>query len=302
MEALTAVGAWPVGSAAVGVVRLHAADQAASTVGPVDLPFAWASVTKLATALGVLVAVEEGTLDLDEPAGPPGATVRHLLAHASGLGPDPGPPLARPGVTRIYSNAGFQTLGLLLADHAGMPFREYLVAAVLEPLGMDRTHLHADAPGGAAAAGLVGPLVDLMALGRELAHPTLVDAETHRALTSVQFPGLSGVLPGFQLCDPCPWGLGPEIRGAKHPHWTGAFNSPATYGHFGRSGSFLWIDPVAGLLCAGLSDRPFGPWAATAWPRLADAILAEAAGARPSGGWGPSLSGGAAHRPGATRP
>jgi len=129
----------------------------------------------------------------------------------------------------------------------------------------------------AAAAGLVGPLEDLVALGRELAAPTLIDPETHRAFTSVQFPGLSGVLPGFQVFDPCPWGLGTEIRGAKHPHWTGTGNSPSTYGHFGRTGSFLWIDPVAGLLCAGLSDRPFGPWAATAWPRLADAILDETA-------------------------
>ncbi|MCA1682587.1 MAG: beta-lactamase family protein, partial [Actinobacteria bacterium] len=45
----------------------------------------WASVTKLATALATLVAVEEEVVALDEPAGPPGATVRHLLAHASGL-------------------------------------------------------------------------------------------------------------------------------------------------------------------------------------------------------------------------
>ena len=47
--------------------------------------FRWASVTKLATAWTVLIAADRGVLDLDEPAGPPGATVRHLLAHASGL-------------------------------------------------------------------------------------------------------------------------------------------------------------------------------------------------------------------------
>ena len=62
-------------------------------------------LTKLLTGLATLVAVEEGTVDLDEPAGPPGSTLRHLLAHASGLPPDDGPPLMAPGRRRIYSNA-----------------------------------------------------------------------------------------------------------------------------------------------------------------------------------------------------
>jgi CubicO group peptidase (beta-lactamase class C family) len=94
----------------------------------------------------------------------------------------------------------------------------------------------------------------------------------------VHFPGLAGVLPGFQRFDPCDWGLGVEIRGSKQPHWTGPANSPATFGHFGRSGSFLWVDPVAGRACVGLADRPFGPWAARAWPVLADAVVAERSG------------------------
>jgi CubicO group peptidase (beta-lactamase class C family) len=67
-----------------------------------------------------------------------------------------------------------------------------------------------------------------------------------------------------------------EIRGGKQPHWTGTTNAPSTFGHFGQSGSFLWIDPVAGVVCGGLSDRPFGPWAIRAWPELADAVLADA--------------------------
>jgi CubicO group peptidase (beta-lactamase class C family) len=275
MDALRVVEHWPVGSAAVGVVGATPTSRPATTVGPTDRPFPWASVTKPATALAVLVAVEEGTLGLDDPAGPPGSTVRHLLAHASGLGPDPGSPVVVPGTARIYSNAGFVVLGELVAGRSGIPFGEYLHGGVLEPLGMAGTALVADEPAGAAAAGLAGPLRDLLALGREWAVPTLISAETHDAATSVHFPELAGVLPGFQRFDPCPWGLGVEIRGDKWPHWTGRTNSPATYGHFGRTGSFLWIDPVAGLVCAGLADRPFGPWAAQAWPQLADAIVAE---------------------------
>jgi CubicO group peptidase (beta-lactamase class C family) len=248
------------------------------SVGPIDHPFPWASVTKLATALAVLVAVEESSWTLDDPAGPEGSTIRHLLAHASGLGPEPGPPLARPGVNRIYSNAGYLVLGDLVAERTGIPFADYLYQGVLEPLGMDHTVLRPDVSS-AAAAGLASPLVDLVRLGRELAVPTLVSPETNAQMASVQFPGLAGVLPGFQRFDPCDWGLGVEIRGDKRPHWTGSANAPSTFGHFGQSGSFLWVDPVAGILCAGLSDRPFGLWAARAWPALADAVLAQWVGA-----------------------
>jgi CubicO group peptidase (beta-lactamase class C family) len=283
MDALRLVAGWPVDHAAVGVIKTrpraggseHPGKQLLGSVGPERQSFPWASVTKPATALAVLVAAEEGTLSLDDPAGPAGATVRHLLAHASGLGPDPGPPLAEPGTSRIYSNAGYLVLGQLVAERAGMPFAEYLRHGVLDPLGMADTVLDND-PSIAAAAGLAGPLVDLLTLGCEWSAPTLVSAETHHEATSVQFPGLGGVLPGFGRFTPCDWGLGVEIRGYKHPHWTGTTNSPATFGHFGQSGSFLWVDPVAGVICAGLGDHPFGVWAARSWPPLADAVLAEA--------------------------
>ena len=49
---------------------------------------------------------------------------------------------------------------------------------------------------------------------------------------------------------------------------------PGTFGHFGGSGTFLWVDPEAGSRRA-LTDREFGGWAKEAWPRLGDAVLAE---------------------------
>ena len=291
MEALDAVADWPVDAAAVGVVHFPPGD--ADGAGPPGMPeptepteptvstvstgdtrrtFAWASVTKPATALAVLVAVEEGTLALDGPAGPPGSTVRHLLAHASGLGPGAGPPVEAPGVRRIYSNAGYVAVATALESASGMAFADYLAESVLEPLGMSGTGF-IDTPTGAPAAGLAGPLADLVALAREWARPTLVSPATWHQATSVQFAGLAGVLPGFGPFDPCDWGLGVEVRGGKRPHWTGRANSPSTYGHFGQSGSFFWVDPVAGVLCCGVADRPFGVWAARAWPALAEAVL-----------------------------
>ena len=126
------------------------------------------------------------------------------------------------------------------------------------------------------AWGYRGPLDDLLALGRELLAPTLVAPETLAEATSVQFPGLAGVLPGWGRMEPNDWGLAFELRDAKSPHWTGARNSPRTFGHFGAAGTFLWVDPDAGLACGVLTDREFGEWAIEAWPAFSDAVLAEA--------------------------
>ena len=71
--------------------------------GDLERVFEWASVTKLATAIAVLVACEEGIVSLDEPAGPPGSTLHHLLAHASGLPTDGEAPIAKPGAKRILA-------------------------------------------------------------------------------------------------------------------------------------------------------------------------------------------------------
>ena len=268
MEALAQADGWPAAHLAVGVA---ARDGISAKRGDAGRIFWWASVTKLATALAALVAVEDGTLDLDADAGPPGSTVRHLLAHASGLPLDGTAPIAPPGRRRIYSNSGFEVLGATLAAPAGLPFEQYLTATVIEPLAL-RAELR-----GSPASGLYGSLDDLLALARELLAPRLVARETLAGATQVTFPGLSGVLPGFGRMEPNDWGLGFEIRDGKSPHWTGRRNSPRTFGHFGRSGTFLWVDPDAGIACACLTDLEFGDWAREAWPRLSDAVLAEAA-------------------------
>jgi CubicO group peptidase (beta-lactamase class C family) len=266
VDALRQIRGWPAERSATGVVSRGRTWTDGDRLGD----FRWASVTKPFTAMATLVAAEEGIVDLDEPAGPEGSTVRHLLAHASGLPFEGDRPIARPGQRRIYSNTGFDLLGDLVAERAEMSFEEYLRAAVLNPLGMTATRLD-----GPPASGLFGPLDDLLAFGGELLRPRLVAPETLQEATTVVFPGLAGVLPDFGRQDPMDWGLGFELRDAKRPHWTGTRNSERTFGHFGGSGSFLWVDPEAGAACASLSDLDFGDWAKDAWPRLSDAVLAE---------------------------
>lgn len=266
MEALRQVDDWPVPHVAVaavgpgGVLASH---------GEVDRQFRWASVTKLLTATAALVALEEGIVDLDDPAGPPGSTLRHVLSHASGLPLNQGAPIGRPGQRRIYSNSGLEAAAAAIAGAAEMPFPEYLRAAVTGPLGLS-SHLE-----GSAAWAYGGTLDDLCRFASELLAPALVAPETLAEGTTTQFPGLEGVLPGFGRMEPNDWGLGFELRDAKRPHWTGERNSPRTFGHFGAAGTFLWVDPDVGLALACLTDHEFGEWAKDAWPRLSDSVLEE---------------------------
>ncbi|HEY7195718.1 MAG TPA: serine hydrolase domain-containing protein [Gaiellaceae bacterium] len=267
MKALEVIDTWGADHAAAAVVG---PDGVRAVHGPEDWTFRWASVTKLVTASAALVAAEEGIVELDEPAGPEGSTVRHLLAHASGLPFDGPEPIARPGERRIYSNTGFEALAAFIEERAEMPFAEYAAAAILEPLGMTSTELR-----GSPAAGLRGPLADLLRFARELLAPGFVAPETFAEATTIVFPGLIGVLPGIGRQEPMDWGLGFELRDAKAPHWTGSRNSPRTFGHFGGAGTFLWVDPDAGVALACLTDRAFDDWALEAWPALSDAVLGE---------------------------
>jgi len=266
----TAVGTaldWPVPHVAAAVVL--ADGTVAAETGEQDRVFPLASVTKPLSAYAVLIAVEEGAVDWDDPAGPEGSTMRHLAAHTSGLSFSEAKVQAKPGVRRIYSNSGFEVLDAAVAAAAGMSFAEYLDEAVLTPLGMTSTSLE-----GSAAADAMSTCADLTRFAAELQAPTLVSSTTLHEATTVVFPGVDGVLPGFGRQKPNDWGLGFEIRDGKSPHWTGANSSPRTFGHFGQSGTFLWVDPEAGAACIALSDRDFGPWAIEAWPPFTDRVLA----------------------------
>ncbi|MBH0123672.1 beta-lactamase family protein [Rhodococcus sp. CX] len=267
MRSLELVSQWPVDHAAAAVLTRGGV---VGTVGDTAEVYPLASVTKPLVAYAVLVAVEEGAIELDQPAGPPGSTVRHLLAHASGLAFGEQKVQAEPGRKRIYSSAGFEVLADLIADETGIAFPDYLTEAVFEPLGMRESTL----PGPAGHGGH-SSVADLSLFAAELLVPTLISEETFAAATSVQFPGLDGLVPGYGMHKPNDWGLGFEIRGHKSPHWTGSANSPRTFGHFGQSGTFLWVDPEPGIASVVLTNRAFGDWAKPLWPAFSDAVLGE---------------------------
>jgi len=265
VQALRQIDAWPVEFAAAGVVD---PEGRVATRGDVSRAVRLASVSKPVAALAALVAAEEGVIDLDEPAGPSGSTVRHLLAHTSGLPFEGTEPIARPGQRRIYSNEAFRVLAEHLATRAEMPFADYVRLAVCEPLelGLD--------PAGDPGSGMHASLQDVLAVGGELLRPRLVADESRDEMVVVQFPGLTGVLPDYGRFEPLDWGLGVQLN-TSPPSWMGTRTSRQAFGHFGGSGTFLWVDPAAGVVCAALTAREFGEWAKDAWPRLSDAVLDE---------------------------
>lgn len=150
-----------------------------SARSPVDsgTVFRIASMTKSFTALAILKLRDEGKLSLDDPVerwvpelkglpypttDSPRITIRHLMSHATGFPEDNpwgdqqlavtdadlsammrgGIPFSNaPGVAYEYSNYGFAILGRVVTRVSGMPYRDYVTANILRPLGMTSTTL-----------------------------------------------------------------------------------------------------------------------------------------------------------------
>jgi CubicO group peptidase (beta-lactamase class C family) len=143
----------------------------------VDTVFRIASMTKSFTAMAILKLRDEGKLSLDDPAeryvpelqglkypttDSPRVTIRHLLSHAAGFPEDNpwgdqqlaateeefsamlrrGIPFSNaPGLAYEYSNYGFAILGRVVSNVSRMPYRQYLSANILKPLGLTSTTL-----------------------------------------------------------------------------------------------------------------------------------------------------------------
>ena len=281
MGALDRVTTWPVPNCAAAIVTAQNQQppRTFATIGDSSFQFRLASLSKTITGLTALIAVEEGSLDLDAPLDPAlctvtiheGTTLRHLLAHASGLPFNGDSPIAALGRRRIYSNTGIELAAELLTAATGISFSDYLREAVFEPLGMSSTELR-----GSPAFAMWSTLDDMTSLLSELITPRLISQATHKDFVEEQYVGIAGTIPGLGRFDPCPWGLGAELRGTKHPHWTGSQNDASTFGHFGGAGTMMWVDPTIATGVIALTDRPFDEWGEEAiilWSQLSDAVV-----------------------------
>jgi len=267
MSILSQIDQWPSANAVSVVIdgRGGVVDQH----GDVDRVYSLASVTKLLSAYTFLVALEEEAISLDDPAGPEGSTVHHLLAHTAGYDFDSETIRFAPGAKRGYSNTGFEKLAAHLEAQTSISMADYAQEAVCAPLVMASTKI-----AGSCAKDGRSTAADLAKFAAELLNPTIVARETLDDATRVHFENLAGILPGYGRQNPNDWGLGFEIRSTKNPHWTGKDHPASTFGHFGQSGTFLWVDPEHRLACVTLTDKNFGQWAVDAWEPFNEQVLA----------------------------
>jgi CubicO group peptidase (beta-lactamase class C family) len=261
MSVLAQIEQWPVDNAVSVVVNGDGAIVA--EYGDTKRVYPLASVTKLLSSYAFLIALEEEAITLEDPAGPEDSTVHHLLAHTAGYDFDSKTIRYAVGTKRGYSNTGFEVLAEHLEKETGMSFSEYAQEAVFTPLGMGNTEI-----AGSCAKDGRSNAEDLSIFAAELLNPTLVAAETMQDATQVHYENLAGILPGYGRQDPNDWGLGFEIHGTKDPHWLGTNQSRSTFGHFGQSGTFLWVDIDQKIACVTLTDRSFGKWATQTWAKF----------------------------------
>ncbi|KAB3520882.1 serine hydrolase [Corynebacterium sp. zg254] len=275
---------WPVESVSAAVVEASVPDGSSATGsgspsprvttwGDTSQVYSLASVSKLLTAYAVLIAVEEGAFELDDPVpssvaadwkSPP--TVRELLAHASGVGFRERSPEKPAQTRRIYSSAGYDMLADTIADTTGISFEDYASEALNMPLGMSIDF------SGSAGHGFRASVDDMSTFAAEVLQPRLLSPSTLREAFTVQYPDLDGVVPGYGMQKPCPWGLGFEVHGEKTPHWLGASMPEDVCGHFGQSGTFLWVHPDSGAAAVVLTDEDFGDWAKERWDSFNDSL------------------------------
>jgi hypothetical protein len=119
------------------------------------------------------------------------------------------------------------------------------------------------------ASGVEGSTNDLATLAEAWLRPDGLTRETRDQIIRPYLAELNGIVPGFGRFTPCPWGLGPEVRGEKQ-HWMGDWPS-ASFGHFGQSGALMLMNVDEGVGVVATSTEPFGPWAVKLWPEWTSA-------------------------------
>jgi CubicO group peptidase (beta-lactamase class C family) len=202
-----------------------------------------------------------------------------------------------------YSNIGYGLLGIVVERLTGLAFSQALAQLVLEPLGISGTlgdepprqpARIADVRGASAGStiesfnssfwrslgfpwgGLVTTAAGALALVRAfLGLPgDFLRPETRELATRSQTGELAGGFLPPLFWERCPWGLGPDIRGEKQPHWVPT-GMPRSFGHSGASGCLAWADPATGIAWAMLGARTADSgWLVRRGPALSASIIA----------------------------
>ncbi|MBI4420856.1 MAG: beta-lactamase family protein [Gemmatimonadetes bacterium] len=277
-----------------------------------------ASLTKVvATTPAIMLLVEGGRMSLDRPVrdylpeftgpGKASVTVRHLLAHTSGL-----PAFLRldtlardaagarqvvlqeplrwsPGAHMEYSDLNAMLLGWIVERVSGQTLDRFVADQVFGPVRMTQTlfrpprllHRRAAPVNLWRGHPIAGAVNDQNAarLGGVAGHAGLFSTAHDLARLAQLFLNGGATREGRALFRPAtvaaftrPAGhhraLGWELRDTTTSDNAGTAMSPAAFGHTGFTGTSLWIDPAPGLFVVILTNRVYAPRARRSITRL----------------------------------
>lgn len=262
MSANPSLAGWPGDPSYVVFRMVRGVTEVVASEGDLGEVRPWASVSKMAVSMAFGVEVDWQFHAITETFGPNGATLSNLLSHSSGLGLEEGDPVVGVATKRVYSNYGFDYAVRRITEEYDPV--EWLADRVFRALGMESTSLK-----GRPSSGVEGSTTDLRTLAEAWLRPDVIAKETRDLFITPFLADLDGIVPGFGRFSPCPWGLGPEVRGQKE-HWMGDWPADS-FGHFGQSGALMLLNVREGIGVVATSTEAFGPWAVTLWPEWTSA-------------------------------
>lgn len=222
------------------------------------------------------------------------APLAEFAKQACGIGLD-----FPPGRGMQYQSVGFLMLGEIIQRMTGQSCAQFLRQEIFQPLGMHDTALGAPGPWlvgpnpvvnriaevrvpedqvgestwnwnssywrrlGAPWGGLLttpsdlGRFAQMMLCGGEIDGVRILSSASVRAATSNQLEAMQEVPADDRRCRP--WGLGWRLNWLAHSANFGDFLGPNTYGHWGATGTVLWIDPDRNAFCVLLTTQPQEP-------------------------------------------
>ena len=218
-----------------------------------------------------------------------GAGLQEFVAGTCAIEPD-----FKPGRGVQYQSMGFGILGELIARVTGQPCGEWLRSRLLDPLELESTRLGApdewfagDRPVadriaeirtpaeqegvdwnwnqrywrqlGAPWGGLLTTPRELAVIGRMMLEGGggVVSAASVAAATRNQLAAMPDVPESDRRYRP--WGLGWRLNWPATSANFGDLLGPATYGHWGATGTLMWIDPERETVCVILTTQPQEP-------------------------------------------
>lgn len=221
--------------------------------------------------------------------------------------------VARPGTKVHYQSMGILVLATIVERLTGLSLPGFLQKQIFEPLCMSNTALgiptswhnsgHMDRmawsqvdskPGatdwgwnssywrglGAPWGGLLSTATDLGNFCRHLlrihhGEDGILSHETLCAMTTNQLEYLGNLPEGSVRATP--WGLGWQLNWPGHSRGFGSLLPPECYGHWGATGTLVWIDPTRHVYGIVLTTEPidmenrrqiaFANMSSLVWPR-----------------------------------